>query len=176
MPLDLRLYEAVLAELPGRIASGAGRVRVLLTGVPVAHGAERVVDIIESSGGLVVAQENCTGLKPILDDVDPEAGRPLRAIAEKYFHLPCPVMTPNRRRFELLRRLAAAYAPQCVIELVWQACIPYDVESGMVRELAEDALGLPYLRIETDYSPTDTGRIETRVQALFETIRSPALP
>jgi benzoyl-CoA reductase/2-hydroxyglutaryl-CoA dehydratase subunit BcrC/BadD/HgdB len=46
----------------------------------------------------------------------------------------------------------------------------------MVRELAEDALGLPYLRIETDYSPTDTGRIETRVQALFETIRSPALP
>ena len=38
-------------------------VRVLLTGVPVVHGAERVFDIIESSGGLVVCMDNCTGLK-----------------------------------------------------------------------------------------------------------------
>ena len=78
----------------------AGRLRVLLTGVPMVHGAERVLEIIEDGGGVVVAMENCTGLKPILEDVDAAAADPLRALAEKYFHLPCSVMTPNDRRLD----------------------------------------------------------------------------
>ena len=80
------------------------------------------------AGGLVVAAENCTGLKPILEDVDETAADPLRALAEKYFHLPCSVMTRNDRRLESLRQLAAEYRPECVVELIWQACLTYDVE------------------------------------------------
>ena len=149
----------------------ATRVRVLLTGVPMPHGAERVIDLIEDNGGLVVCQENCTGVKPILEDVDANARDPLRAIAEKYFHLPCSVMTRNDRRLDSLRALAADYRPQCIVEVIWQACLTYDVESFYVRKLCEEELGLPYLRIETDYSPSDSTRITTRVQALFETVR-----
>jgi benzoyl-CoA reductase/2-hydroxyglutaryl-CoA dehydratase subunit BcrC/BadD/HgdB len=115
--------------------------------------------------------ENCTGLKPVWDDVDQSAPDPLRALAERYFHLPCSVMTRNDRRLDVLRRLAADYRPHCVIELIWQACLTYDVESSRVRRLAEAELGLPYLRIETDYSPSDSARIATRVEALFETLR-----
>jgi benzoyl-CoA reductase/2-hydroxyglutaryl-CoA dehydratase subunit BcrC/BadD/HgdB len=150
---------------------GSATVRVLLTGVPMAHGAERVLEIIEGHGGLVVAMENCTGLKPILEDVDEAASDPLEAIAEKYFHLPCSVMTPNTRRVELLKRLAREYRAECVIELVWQACLTYDVESGLIRRVVEDELGLSYLKIETDYSPSDSARIATRVEALCETVR-----
>jgi len=146
-------------------------VRVLLTGVPMAHGAERVLDIIESRGGLAVCTENCTGLKPILDDVDETADDPVVALAQKYFRLPCSVMTRNDRRLELLCDLAAEYRPQCVIDLIWQACITYDVESHLVKELAEKELGIPYFRIETDYSPSDSARIALRVEALFETVR-----
>ena len=149
-------------------------VRVLLTGVPVVHGAERVLDIIESHGGLVVCMDNCTGLKPILEDVDETADDPILALAEMYFRLPCSVMTKNDRRFQVLRDLASEYRPQCIIELIWQACITYDVESYLVRELAEKELGLPYLRIETDYSPSDSARIALRVEALFETVRHKA--
>jgi benzoyl-CoA reductase/2-hydroxyglutaryl-CoA dehydratase subunit BcrC/BadD/HgdB len=145
-------------------------VRVLMTGVPMAHGAERVLDIIESGGGLVVCMENCTGLKPILEDVDEQTEDPILALAQKYFRLPCSVMTRNDRRLDILRELAAEYRPQCVIDLIWQACITYDVESHLVKELAEKELGIPYLRIETDYSPSDSARIALRVEALFETI------
>ena len=147
-----------------------------MTGVPMVHGAERVLDIVEQSGGLVVAMENCTGLKPLLEDIDAEAADPLLALAEKYFHLPCSVMTPNDRRLDVLRRLAADYRPQCVIELIWQACLTYDVESHRVRRLAEEELGLPYLRIETDYSPSDSARIAMRVEALLETVRARSGP
>jgi len=146
-------------------------VRILMTGVPMVHGAERVLDIIESHGGLVVCMDNCTGLKPILEDVDQTAEDPIVALAEKYFHLPCSVMTRNDRRFEVLRSLVAQYHPQCVIELIWQACLTYDVESYFVKKVAENELGIPYLRIETDYSPSDSARIAMRVEALFETVR-----
>jgi benzoyl-CoA reductase/2-hydroxyglutaryl-CoA dehydratase subunit BcrC/BadD/HgdB len=146
-------------------------VRVLLTGVPIVHGAERVLDIIESHGGLVVCMDNCTGLKPILEDVDETADDPILALAEKYLRLPCSVMTKNDRRMEVLRELSAQYRPECIIELIWQACLTYDVESYLVKELAEKELGLPYLRIETDYSPSDSARIALRVEALFETVR-----
>jgi benzoyl-CoA reductase/2-hydroxyglutaryl-CoA dehydratase subunit BcrC/BadD/HgdB len=146
------------------------RVRVLMTGVPMVHGAERVLDIIESHGGLVVCMDNCTGLKPILEDVDETAQDPMLALAEKYLRLPCSVMTRNDRRLEVLRNLVAEYRPQCIIELIWQACITYDVESYLVKKLAEKELGIPYLRIETDYSPSDSARIALRVEALFETV------
>ena len=171
---DFAHYEEVLRHYRGRRGRFGGApppLRVLLTGVPTVTGAERVLEIIEQSGGRVVAMENCTGLKPILEDVDAAASDPLRALAEKYFHLPCSVMTPNHRRLETLRRLIADYRPDCVIELIWQACLTYDVESHRVRRLAEEEAGLPYLRIETDYSPSDSARIAVRVEALFETVR-----
>jgi len=172
IPEDLAQYEAAIRVLksaePDR--SLASRVRVLMTGVPVVHGAERVIELIEGHGGLVVCQESCTGLKPILDDVDELAKDPVRALAEKYFRIPCSVKTKNEARIESLRRLAAEYRPQCVIELVWQACLTYDVESRRIKRFTEKELALPYLRIETDYSPSDSARIAVRVEALFEAI------
>ncbi len=173
VPEDLARLERALRELPGRAIEppAAGRVRVLLTGVPMPHGAERVVELIEARGGLVVCQENCTGLKPILDDVDAAAADPMEALARKYMHLPCSVMTPNTRRLDLLRRLAAEYRPDCVVEVVWHACLTYDIEAHFVRRLAERELRRPYLRLDTDYAPGDSGRIGLRLEALFETVR-----
>jgi len=152
----------------------SSRVRVLMTGVPIVHGAERVLEIVEDHGGLVVCMENCTGLKPILDDVDVTAADPLRALAEKYYRIPCSVKTRNESRVESLRKLAEEYRPQCVIELIWQACLTYDIESVRIKRVAEEELGVPYLRIETDYSPSDSARIAVRVEALFETVRGSA--
>jgi benzoyl-CoA reductase/2-hydroxyglutaryl-CoA dehydratase subunit BcrC/BadD/HgdB len=171
---DLEQYEKALETLatdtrgPGK---GAGAVRVLLTGVPLVHGAERILELVETCGAVVVCMENCTGLKPILEDVDENATDPVRAIAEKYYHLPCSVMTPNASRFESLRSLTARFRPQCVIELVWQACLTYDIESSRVRQLVEKELRLPYLKIVTDYSPSDSPRIRARVEALLEIAR-----
>jgi len=172
----LELYgqaNAKVADHASRVTNHPPPVRVLLTGVPLPHGAERVLELVEGTGAVVVCMENCTGLKPILEDVDLEAEPdPIRAIARKYYHLPCSVMTPNPRRFESLRALAAKFRPQCVIELVWQACLTYDVESWRVRKIVEEELRLPYLKITTDYSPSDSARITARVEALFEMVRA----
>lgn len=169
---DLAQYEKALAmfsKKPG-CPSMAERVRVLLTGVPMPSGSERVLDIIEDHGGLVVCIENCSGIKPIIDDVDADAEDPLVAIARKYFRIPCSVMTRNQDRMDSLLALAREYRVQCIVELVWQSCLTYDIESLQVKRLAEKELQIPYLKIETDYSPSDSARIAVRVEALFETI------
>lgn len=176
---DLQQFERVLhwvqqqngSDHPS-VAKNGKPVRVLLTGVPTVHGAERVLEIIEAQGAVIVGQENCTGLKPILEDVEASAPDPIHALAKKYFHLPCSVHTPNTRRFESLRQLARQYRADCVIELIWQACLTYSIEAFKVQNLVQNELGLPYLRIETDYSSSDSARIATRVKALMETVQA----
>ncbi len=195
IPADLEQYERALGEISRGWASdsdggrkrvknphpcpspvggrgvdrGKKAARVLLTGVPLVHGAERVLDLIEECGGLVVAMENCTGLKPLMEEITVGGGDPLAALAETYFHLPCSVMTPNTRRLDLLRRLIREYRPACVIEVIWQGCLTYDVESVLVRQVVQDEFGLGYLKITTDYSPSDSSRLSTRIEALLET-------
>lgn len=172
IPKDMEMYgRALAAGRTMRKLENSRKVRVLLTGVPMVSGAERVLELVEKNGGIVVCMESCTGVKPVLEDVDADAPDIMRSIAQKYFHLPCSVMTPNTRRLDNLQRLAREYRAECVIELVWQGCLTYLVESHLVEKLAKDTLGLPYLLIETDYSTSDSARLATRIAALFETVR-----
>ncbi|MBN1257692.1 MAG: 2-hydroxyacyl-CoA dehydratase, partial [Planctomycetes bacterium] len=177
IPCDFKQYEnsADFLQNSKPLEDIDSRVRVLMTGVPMAHGAEHVLDLIEDKGGVVVCMESCTGVKPIIEDVDQDAPELMDALAKKYYNLPCSVMMDNSDRLESLRSLIKEYRPQCVIELIWQACLTYDVETTLVKKMVKEELDLPYLRIETDYSPSDQARIAVRVQALFETAREKSL-
>ena len=174
IPEDLAEYERLLRELPRRPSPMAGRrpLRVLLTGVPTVHGAERVVDLLEQHGCLVVAQENCTGLKPVLRQVGADAADPCTALARHYLHLPCSVMTPNDRRLESLTALARRFRAEAVVDLAWHGCLTYDIEAARVKRLCETRLGLPCLRIVTGYEPADSARLAVRIEALVETARA----
>ena len=173
IPGDLAEYERLVAAF-SQSASKNTAVRVLLTGVPVPHGAEKVVDLIETHGGTVVVHEHCSGYKPLFIHIDAEAADPLEAIADAYLHLPCSVMTPNDARLDRIRELVTRFRPQCVVELIWQACLTYDIEAVRVKRLCGE-LGLPYLRIGTDYAPSDSARIAVRLEALFESVRDQAV-
>jgi len=176
IPEDFKVYKEIVSYAlrkgskdDGLPAGRQGRPRILVTGVPMPHEAEKVMKLIEQSGGAVVAQENCTGLRPIDTDVREDID-PIQALAEKYFYLPCSVMTPNTRRLEALDRLIKQYQPQAVIELIWQGCLTYDVESYFIRRHIKQKHRLPYLKIETNYSPSDAGQLKSRIQALLEMI------
>jgi len=166
IPEDLEAYELILDEARALDAAPAGRPLVLLTGVPAPHGAEKVLDIIEDAGATVVVQETCTGLKPLLEDVA-EKGDPLEAIARKYYHLPCSCMTPNTRRMDSIDQLIAEFRPWGVIDLIWHACLTYDVESVVLKRHLDAKHKLPYLKIVTDYSPSDSQQLRLRVEAFI---------
>ncbi len=142
------------------------RPRILLTGCPTTN--SKVLDIVEDAGGVVVAIENCGGLKTTAR-VE-ERGDPMHALAHKYLSTPCPCMTPNRPRMELIGRIARQYNVQGVVELTWEACHTYNVEAYSVNRYVTEELGLPYLQIRTDYSENDKAQILLRVQAFLEVL------
>ncbi|MFH1228126.1 MAG: double-cubane-cluster-containing anaerobic reductase [Planctomycetota bacterium] len=175
IPEDFKMYQKLISEIEAedkrQPVQCTGRPRIMLTGVPMPHEAEKVMRVIEEAGGSVVAQESCSGLKPIDLPVN-EDGDPLQAIAEKYFHLPCSVMTPNTRRLDFFDKLISQYKPQAVIDVVWQGCHTYNVESFLIQKYFEEKHHLPYLKLETDYSQSDSAQIKVRVQALLEIVKS----
>jgi benzoyl-CoA reductase/2-hydroxyglutaryl-CoA dehydratase subunit BcrC/BadD/HgdB len=56
------------------------------------------------------------------------------------------------------------------VDLTWQACHTYNIESFQVAKLVQDNFGLPFLHIETDYSESDTEQLRVRIQAFLEMI------
>ncbi|SMB99306.1 Benzoyl-CoA reductase/2-hydroxyglutaryl-CoA dehydratase subunit, BcrC/BadD/HgdB [Thermanaeromonas toyohensis ToBE] len=158
-----------------RIAKGIyavppGTPRILLTGCPVGLGSEKVITLVESGGGVVVCLESCSGIKP-LEPLVEEEGDPWWAIATKYLQVPCPCLTPNRGRFTLLSRLIQEYKINGVIDLTWQACHTYNIEAYSLKKMVQEEYGVPYLQIETDYSPSDLEQLKVRIEAFLELIR-----
>ncbi len=146
--------------------------RILLTGCPVGKGSEKVLRLIEESGGIVVCQENCTGIKSfdrLIDETDED---PYRAMARYYLQTPCSCLTPNTGRFDLIGRLIRDFNVQGVVDLTWRCCLTYSVEAQLLQEfLAKDGQ-IPYLHLETDYSSYDVEQLKTRVEAFLEVVRS----
>jgi benzoyl-CoA reductase/2-hydroxyglutaryl-CoA dehydratase subunit BcrC/BadD/HgdB len=170
----IREMETAVLELEKRAEDSAfmaemqKRPRLLLTGCPTTN--KKLLDIVEESGGVVAAMENCGGLKTAGMQVDTKK-EPLTALAEAYLAVPCPCMTPNKGRMALLEKLISDYRIEGVLELTWQACHTYNIEAYSIQKFTEDRMGLPYLQVETDYSQSDTERIRVRVQAFLELLR-----
>ncbi|NLK35454.1 MAG: 2-hydroxyacyl-CoA dehydratase [Gracilibacteraceae bacterium] len=141
--------------------------RILVTGCPIGGVLDKVVNTIESSGGVVVCFENCGGVKPVRHLVDEGAQDIVKAIAERYLKIGCSVMSPNIQRMQMLPELLKEFRVDGVMEIVLQACHTYSVEKREIKKIVNGA-GLPYMAIETDYSKSDIGQIKTRISAFLE--------
>jgi len=167
------VFDDILAKLDkrkkdGYSHSGAGAPRLMVTGCPVGGDAAKVLNIIEETGGAIVAYDACTGMKPYMRLIEEGTGDPMRALAARYLKVPCSCMSPNTMRLSETDRLIKRYRPDAVIDVVLQACHSYNVESYKTGKHVQDTHGLPFLKIVTDYSQSDVGQISTRVEALLE--------
>ena len=79
-------------------------------------------------------------------------------------------MSPNESRREYMGQMIDSYHVDGVIEIVLQSCHTFDVEAHYIKRFVTEEKGLPYLNIETDYSQSDKGQINTRLAAFLETI------
>ena len=142
--------------------------RILITGCPMGGATEKVIEAIENNGGVVVTYENCSGAKAIEREVKEDTDDIYGAIADRYLGIGCSVMTPNNNRFKLLDEMIDEYKVDGVVEMVLQACHTYSVESKSVRRFVTHDKEIPYIYIETDYSKTDVGPLNTRLAAFVE--------
>lgn len=141
--------------------------RILLTGCPSTGVIQKVGMTIENKGGVIVCLDDCGGERTTKMMVDENADDILRAISDRYLEIHCSVMTRNDGRIENTKAMINKYKVDGVIEVVLQACHTFNVESEQVRRMCKEE-GVPYMKLETDYSPTDSGQIETRIEAFIE--------
>ena len=146
------------------------RPRILVTGCPMGGDSLKVIQAIEENGGVVVAVENCSGVKTLdrmIDEEDPDI---YGAIARRYLSTGCSIMTPNDNRIELIGRIIDEYHVDGVVEMILSGCHATGAEAAYIQQFVTEEKGLPYLSVDTDYSKEDYAQISTRVAALIEMI------
>ena len=146
------------------------RPRILVTGCPMGGDSLKVIQAVEENGGVVVAVENCSGVKTLdrmIDEDDPDI---YGAIARRYLSTGCSIMTPNDNRIELIGRIIDEYHVDGVVEMILSGCHATGAEAAYIQQFVTEEKGLPYLSIDTDYSKEDYAQISTRVAALIEMI------
>jgi benzoyl-CoA reductase/2-hydroxyglutaryl-CoA dehydratase subunit BcrC/BadD/HgdB len=169
--LEAYVDEALVKADEGLAFGDQNTPRILVTGVPVGLGSEKVLRLVEDNGGAVVGLENCTGYKTLRLMTDPDAADPMEALARKYLGIPCSCMSPNKGRMELLSDMITDFTVDGVIDLTWQACHTYNIESYTVAELVKQKHNLPFLQLETDYSQSDVQTLNVRIAAFMEMIQ-----
>lgn len=166
-------------ELDQRAADGVsvcqkGSKRIMLTGTPMAIPNWKLHQIIETSGGIVVCEETCTGTRYFENLVD-ESRTGLKdqidALAERYMHINCACFTPNHGRVEDILRLAEEYRADGIIDVNLKFCNLYDTEGYLVEKAVQEA-GIPVLGIETDYTDSDAQQLRTRISAFIEMLNN----
>lgn len=78
------------------------------------------------------------------------------------------LLTPNLGRIESIRKLVEAFKIDGVIDLTWQFCHTYHIESQAVEQYVQKIVGIPFLHLVTDYAPPDSEQLRTRIEAFLE--------
>ena len=165
-----KIKENLIAKKSSEDNSGKNRpMRILVTGCPIGGVFDKVVPVIEKNGGLVVAFENCNGMKNIANQVNTE-GDLYENMARRYLDIGCSVMSPNNKRMESIDELIRDYKVDGVIEILLPMCHTYSVESGRIKHTVKGH-NIPFTSITTDYSSSDSGQVELRIAAFMEMLR-----
>lgn len=163
-----KLVEKAKADYAaGKSTVSVNDKRILLTGCPTGGVIQKVGMVIENNGGVIVCLDDCSGERTSRMLVDEDAEDILRAIADRYLEINCSIMTTNEGRLENTKAMIEKYKVDGVIEVVLQACHTFNVEAANMARMAEE-MGIPYMKLETDYSTADNGQLETRISAFME--------
>ena len=157
------------AEVEKRPSLENFRARLMVVGGHL-HDPE-FIRIIESQGGLVVADRFCTGSIPGLMPIEVNGGDPIRTMAEHVFKKTlCPRMMEDfDRRLQTILDTVRDYRVDGVVLEILKFCDLWGVDSvSLVSALRKE--GIPVLKLEREYRTSGEGQLRTRVQAFLESM------
>ena len=163
---------SLLEELKKMAASEKNGPRILLTGSTLAMGDQVILDLIEEAGGTVVIEDFAEGIKPYWTNVK-TTGDLMKALADAYFmdRVVPAWFRPGIERQAYLIQMAKDFN---VSGIIWYHLMyreAYKLESYYFPEIIKKETGLSMLTLESDYDPSETGQIRTRVETYIDSIR-----
>ena len=148
--------------------------RILLTGSPIVFPNVKIPLLIEETGGIVAGDETCMGERGMWDPAvitDNSFDGMMNALANRALRpCPCPTFADNSQRIYRIKQLIKENQIQGVIYHVLRGCLVYDFEYKRIEdELGK--LGIPVIRLESDYNEEDIEQLRIRIEAFIELIK-----
>jgi benzoyl-CoA reductase/2-hydroxyglutaryl-CoA dehydratase subunit BcrC/BadD/HgdB len=167
--LILPMIETFRAELDERPGMDDYRARLMVVGGHLHDPG--FISLIESQGGLVVADRYCTGSIPGLNPVEENGNDPIMTLADHTFSKTlCPRMMENfPLRLQTIIDTVRDYKVDGVVLEVLKFCDLWGLDSvPLVSALRKE--GIPVLKLEREYRLSSEGQLRTRVQAFLESM------
>ena len=167
------ILEQYLNELKNSNVEDCKGPRIMVTGGTLAVGDYKVLRMIEALGGNIVIEHFDTGLRDYWNQI--ETGENLLfSVADSYYNkkVPSAVFRNSMERQDFLIHLAKDFNVQGIIsyELMYSECLQIDMFS--FNKKVEEELGIPMIRLMSEYDPGESGALRTRIETFIETIRS----
>ncbi len=145
----------------------------MLVGSTIAEGDDKVVDLLEQTGGNIVVEEFSEGIRPYRLRFETD-GDLMRNIAEAYLEnrVP-PALFHNviNERFDYFLQLIKDFKVDGVVwySMMYRDC--YDREGLLFSRVLNQKTGIPFLKITSDYDSAETGQMRTRIETFLEIVK-----
>jgi benzoyl-CoA reductase subunit C len=166
---------ALLEQRLAQVESGNGTAQTSGPRLMIIGGAlddPAYLEVIESLGARIVADQLCWGAKSFCDETD-ENIDPIGAVARRMLdHIPCPRMLSDYpKRIASLGEAVRQYRVDGIVCERLKFCDLWGGETEMLRRSMREELRIPFLVLERDYlTASSIGQLRTRVQAFLETL------
>jgi bzd-type benzoyl-CoA reductase N subunit len=172
MLLPREEYLGLLEKLVGEIKEAAvprtDLPRVMITGSFLEDSG--IVKLVEQAGGEVACDDLCTGSRYFWDCIDGDDD-PFLSLSRYYLtRIPCARMLDSDRRLDHVLDLVADFEVHGVICYTLKFCDTFLYDVPLLKERL-DALDIPSLFLDSDYTPGTMGRLKTRIEAFIELLR-----
>lgn len=148
--------------------------RIMITGSPVVFPNIKLPLLIEEMGGALIADETCMGERFLYDPLavcDETFDGYMRAMATRSIRpCTCPSFSDSSTRLYRLKQMVKDYKVEGVVYHVLRGCLVYDFEYQLIEE-EMGKLGIPVIRVETDYNEEDIEQLRIRIEAFIELIK-----
>lgn len=173
----LKLLEDVLSEVK-QLSENEGpsthrKFRIMLSGSPVMPMDDLIIDTIEETGGRIVADTLCTGLRTFDDLLVEDAT--LKGLAHTYLYSsPCAscqdMNLRSDRRLKKMLKLIREIPVDGIIYYCLRFCDPYSFKANEIKETLWKETELPVLPIHWEYGGS-YGSLQTRIEGFLESIQ-----
>jgi benzoyl-CoA reductase subunit C len=162
-----RLLAQLLKDTQNRSDLLKEGVRLLVTGSVMDN--TELVRITESVGGIVVADDWCTGSRYFWNQID-TGTEPLHAIARRYLDkIPSSFMYSHESRFKHVMEMAKNFNVEAAIIFVLKFCDTHMFDAPLLRDELK-AEGIPVLYLEWEHSMSGIAGLKTRIEAFIEMV------
>ena len=166
----LKLLEDLLEEI--KVAGDRDRPRpggapVLVSGSVL--DSPDIYDIIEQSGGRIVADDLCTGFRHIYPPSG-AGGDPVGVLIDRYLRrFPCPSRSRASDRLPEIKKLIASSGAKGVIFIFQKFCMSHLADQPVLAEELKKE-NIQSILIEIEENGISEGQTRTRLEAFFEMV------